>query len=95
MTIFIFDSNGYVGFLSNLGWLNILSDALSPTSKICEHFFADGCTEDLEELKKALDNITSSNQALQELIEDLRMLLDKCEDIAILCDGWVEDTDGE
>lgn len=94
MSYFIFDSNGYVGFLSNQNGLNALSDFLSPTSKICEQFFNDGCTEDLKGLKKALDNVTAIDQALHEMIEDLRMMVDQSEDVVIICDGWVEDTEG-
>lgn len=95
MSYFIFDSNGYVGFLSNRNGRNAMSNFLSPTSKTCRQFFDEGCTKDLEEMKKSLDSVIVIDQALHEMIEDLRVMIDQSEDIAIISDGWVEDTDGQ
>ena len=94
MSYFIFDSNEYVGFLSNRNGRNAMSNFLSPTSKTCRQFFDEGCTKDLEEMKKALDSVIVIDQALHEMIEDLRVMIDQSEDIAIISDGWVEDTEG-
>ena len=96
MSWYIFDSNGYVGDLASNRGLIEMRENLSGKSVVIDDFFENGCSEELKTLATELQNVKlPRNKYIAETITNLASLVEKCDTIAIISDGWEYSNDSD
>jgi len=84
MTFYLYDSRGYVGDLASIRGLYELREFLCGTDPFFRQLFNDGYTGDIARLAVALAVTESDDDQIDETIINLRDLLNRCKDIAII-----------
>ena len=84
MTFYLYDSQGYVGDLASIRGLYELREFLCETDPFYRPFFDYGYTSDIARLALALSVTESDDEIIDETLVNLRDLLTRCRDIAII-----------
>ena len=95
MTYYLFDSRGFAGDLASIHGLMELREVLSSRNIVFTDFFEKGYTEEIARFAEALSGITSEDETVNESIINLREILPRCKDIAIISDGVETEEDVE
>lgn len=95
MTYCLFDSKGFLGDLASIHGLYELREFLSPRNAIFREFFDKGYTIEIAQFLEALSDITSEDDTINETILNLKGLLEKCRDIAIISNAVETEEDAE
>jgi len=95
MTYYLFDSRGFVGNLASIHGLFEMREFLCETDSAFSEFFDVGYTLDLARLWVMLSVTESDDETIDDTIVNLRDLLKKCKDIAIISDGYETEEDAE
>ena len=95
MTYYLFDSKGFVGDLASIHGLFEMREFLCETDSAFSEFFDLGYTLDIARLWVMLSVTESDDEIIDDTIVNLRDLLKKCKDIAIISNGFETDEDAE
>lgn len=95
MTYCLYDSKGFVGDLASIHGLYELREFLSPRNAIFREFFDKGFSIETAQFLEALSDITSDDDTINETILNLKGLLEKCRDIAIIGNAVETEEDAE
>ncbi len=95
MTYYLFDSKGFVGDLASIHGLFEMREFLCETDSAFSEFFDLGYTLDIARLWVMLSATESDDEMIDDTIVNLRDLLKKCKDIAIISDACETGEDAE
>ena len=95
MTYYLFDSRGFVGNLASIHGLFEMREFLCGTDPVFSEFFDGGYTRDIARLWLLLSVTESEDEIIDDTIVNLRDLLKKCRDIAIISNGFETEEDVE
>ena len=98
MSYMIYDVNGYVGDLaSNKGYSDLVQFITVLDNEVLGELINNGCADITELLVEQVKNIPATKFFdINDTVENLKTLIDKCEDVIIITDGvGVEEPDEE
>ena len=87
MGYYLYDSRGYVGDVASVHGLHEMRQFLQGKDEVVDAFFDHGFSPDLGKLFVMLSVIESDDTVIDDTIVNLRNLLVKCKDLAIISDA--------